>query len=200
MRKYIQTFVLIVAGGISVAIGVQFFLVPNNLVTGGISGLAIILRYFTGWPTGVLIFAINAPIFLFAFRQLGLAFLLTALAGVLTKSILVDVFAMFEFVPTQSLIVAAFGSGLFIGLGVVLFFRAGSCSGGVDLLARLILMKRPDWTLGRAIFLIDAAIILAGALVFRQIELALYAVVAVFTLKWVIDAVLKRVDQGEPTK
>jgi len=197
MRKHLWTFGQIMAGAVLLSIAIQLLLVPNNLVTGGISGLAIILHYFTGWPTGVLIFLINAPIFLFALRQLGLVFLLTALAGVAMKSILVDLLAPLGLVITEDLLLVAIYSGALIGAGVALLFRAGSCSGGVDLLSRLIRLKRPDLTIGWLILLIDGVIIIAGALVFWQIELALYAVISAYVLKRVVDALLKSVYSKE---
>ena len=167
-------------------------MVPNSLVIGGISGIAIIIHHFTGWPVGVLFFAINAIAFLAALRPLGFAFIFTALVGVVTTSVLIDVLALFALVPTQNLLIVAAASGALIGVGIALIFRVGSSTGGIDIACRLIMRKWPDWTLGRLILLFDGSIILAGALVFWQIDLALYAIVSVYILKRVLDAVLYR--------
>ena len=192
MRKHAKTYGQILAGSVVVAIGVQLFLAPNQLVIGGASGIAIIVNHLTGWPTGVLIFAINLPIFLVALRQLGFAFLLTALAGVFTTSVLIDAFAFFELVFTRDLLLVAIFGGLLIGVGIALIFSAGSSTGGVDLLARLVMQKRPDMTLGRLLFLFDGTIIVAGALVFQQLDMALYAVISVYVLKRAVDGMLHR--------
>ena len=192
MRKHAHTAGSILLGSVLAAIGIQLFLAPNQLVIGGASGIAIIINHLTGLPMGVLMVLINAPIFLIALRNLGWVFLLTAFAGVIITSTLVDVLAFWELVPTQNLLLAAVYAGLSIGAGVALLFRAGSSSGGMDLLARLILLKRPHLTLGWALLFIDLCIIIGGVLVFRQVEMALYAGISVFVLKRTVDAVLRK--------
>ena len=199
MRKHIKNCISILAGGALIAIGIQLFLAPNQLIFGGISGISIIINSFTGWPIGVLIFAINLPIFLFALRQLGALFLLTAFAGVAVTSVWVEVFALLELVPTQDRLLAAIFAGLSIGIGVSLLFAAGSAGSGLDILARLILMKRPHLTLGWVILLMDMSIVIVGAFIFRQIEVALYAAISIFMLKQSIDSVLPKVKSGEVT-
>jgi len=192
MRKHIWNLGQILLGGTAMAVAIQMLLVPNDLVIGGISGLAIIVRHLTGWPTGVLIFLINAPIFLMALRTYGFRFLLTALFGVGVTSILVDTLALVDFVLTDSMILVAIYSGVLIGAAVALLFRAGSATGGVDILARFGHRRWPRFTLGSFILCIDGTIILFGALVFGQIELAMYAAIAAFTLKKTVDLILQR--------
>ncbi|MCL2563664.1 MAG: YitT family protein [Oscillospiraceae bacterium] len=192
LRQHAETFGSILAGGVIIAIAIQIFLVPNQLVTGGISGIAIIINHFTGWPVGVLFFAINAVMFAIALKPLGWVFILTAFVGIVTTSVLVDVLALFEFVLTENLLIVAASSGALIGAGIALIFRVGSSTGGIDIASRLIMRKRPDLTLGHLILIFDGAIIIAGAVVFRQVDLALYAIVSVYILKRVVDAILYR--------
>ena len=182
----------IALGGLAIAIGIQFFLVPNQLIIGGISGLAIMINYITGLPTGLSFFIINAIVFLFALRQFGVRFILVCLFGVAVTSILVDTIAFLGFVATQELILATVFGGLLIGVGVGLILSAGSCSSGVDMMARLLREKRPNLSFGYLILCIDGVIIIIGALVFRQIDLALYAIIAVYILKRAVDYTLSR--------
>ena len=182
----------IALGGLAIAIGIQFFLVPNQLIIGGISGLAIMINYITGLPTGLSFFIINAIVFLFALRQFGVRFILVCLFGVAVTSILVDAIAFLGFVATQELILATVFGGLLIGVGVGLILSAGSCSSGVDMMARLLREKRPNLSFGYLILCIDGVIIIIGALVFRQIDLALYAIISVYILKRAVDYTLSR--------
>ena len=184
--------VKIVLGGLMIAIGIQIFLVPNYLIVGGISGIAIVLNYITGLSIGFLFFTVNALVFLFALRQFGVRFVLVSLLGVAVTSVLVDSIALLGFVATQDLLLAAIFGGLLIGAGVGQILSAGSCSSGVDMLARLLRAKRPEMTFGHLILCIDGSIVLMGALVFRQVELALYAIISVYILKRAVDYTLPR--------
>jgi len=192
LREHGITFGKIILGGALIAVGVQFFLVPNQMVIGGISGLAIILHYVTGLPTGALIFLINAPIFLLTLRSLGLRFILTALVGIVTTSILVDAMAFLGFSATHDLILVTIFAGLTIGAGVGLIIAAGSSAGGTDMIARLVHKRRPGVSIGTGILVTDGLIIIAGALVFRDIDMALYAILSAYILKRIIDLILSR--------
>ena len=192
MREHGMVFGKIVLGGALIAIGVQFFLVPNQMVIGGISGIAIILHYVTGWPTGVLIFLINALIFLITLRSLGFRFILTALVGVLVTAVLVDSMALLGFAATHDLILVSIFAGVTIGAGVGLILTVGASAGGTDMIARIVHKHRPGVSLGMGILIVDGLIILAGALVFRDVDMALYAILSVYILKQVVDLILAK--------
>ena len=192
MREYAKVFGWVLIGNTLIAIGIQMFLAPNHLVIGGTNGIAIITNYLTGWPTGLVIFIINIPLFLCALKFLGFFFLLTSITGIVIISVLVDLFAFWELVFTEEMILVAIFGGLFIGTGIALVFRAGSSTGGMDLLARLVMLRWPDMTLGGLLFVFDGLVILAGALVFRQLDMALYAIISVYVLKRSVDAVLHK--------
>jgi len=189
-REQAIIFAKIILGGALIAVGVQFFLVPNDMVIGGSSGLAIIFHHFTGLSTGVLIFLVNAPMFLLGLRELGLRFTLTALLGLVTSSVLVDVLALLNITVTDDLLLVSIFGGAIMGVGVGLCLSAGSSGGGTDVLARLVNKRYPKLTMGLVILLIDSSIILAGALVFREIESSLYAIISAYILKHVVDAIL----------
>jgi len=201
MRKHVHTYASILAGGILIAVGLQLFLVPHQLIIGGITGSVMIINHFVGGSMGLLIFLVNAPIFLIALLKLGRFFLMNAFLGVIVCSVFVDILASFELVITENLMLAAIYAGLIIGTGIALLYRVGSASGGVDILARLIRLQRPDLSVGLLVFLIDLVIILVGAIVFGQIEMPLYAGISIFMLKWSIDTVLRMMgDESEKTK
>jgi len=191
-REQAMIFAKIVLGGALIALGVQFLLAPNHMVIGGVSGLAIIIHHLTALPTGALFFLINAPLFLLGLRGFGLRFTLTALFGVVVTSVLIDTMAFLDFTLTYELPLVAIFGGVIVGAGVGLTLSAGSSASGADILARLIHKRRPNMTLGLLILLIDGSVIFAGAFVFREIELSLYAIVSAYILKRVVDGILYR--------
>ena len=191
MQKQGKRLGKIVLGGALLAIGVQFFQVPNNLVVGGVSGLAIIASHLIGISTGLLFFALNLLLFLVALPDLGFKFMLVSLLGVLISSVLIEAFSLLHFAATYDLILVSVFSGLFVGAGVGIILSADSSAGGTDAVARVIQKRLPGMTLGKVILCIDSSIIIAGALLFRQLDLTLYALISAYILKRVIDAILE---------
>jgi len=189
-QKHVVKCAKITLGGALVSVGLQFFLVPNSMVLGGVSGLATIVHYLTGWPTGLLIALMNIPIFVLALIFCGRSLVLYSFLGVITTSVLVDAFAMTEFVVTDNLLLVAVYSGVLLGTGGGLMLSAGASAGGTDLAARVIHTKLPNRSLGQFILLIDASIIALGALVFGRYESALFAGIAIFILIRIIDYML----------
>ena len=196
-KKLILQYGKIALGGALVAIGLQLFLIPNSMVIGGTSGLATIISYLTGLSVGVLIVLLNLPLFLLALRILGRSTVFTALIGVFVTSILVDVFAATGIVVTEDLLLVAVYGGSLVGIGCGLTISANSSVGGTDLAARLIRKKRPDMTMGRLILMIDATIVVMGSFVFGRIEIAMYAVISIFILNRIIDAILYGVNYAK---
>ncbi|MCL2369005.1 MAG: YitT family protein [Oscillospiraceae bacterium] len=177
---------IILGGGLN-AVGIRLFLIPNDMVIGGVSGLATIIHYLSGWPAGLLIALLNAPIFLLGFLFLGRRLTLTSLVGVLTTSLLVDVLAPLNIVVTTTPLLVAVYGGLFVGLGCGILLAAGSSSGGTDFSARILEHFRPNVSIGAWILVLDVFVILLGVLVWGEIEMALYAGIAVFILIRIVD-------------
>ena len=184
--RYLKTFF----GAIIISLAIRFFLVPNNMVLGGVSGLAVIVYYLTGLPPGALLFLINLPLFLISLRFLGKAFLIRAFFGVSITSVMVEVFAGLNFVATTDPFLVSLYSGLIIGVGAGIILSAGSSAGGFDLIARIVRKKRPDLSLGQVIMIIDFSIIALGALVIRRLDNAMYAFFSVFIVVQMIDFIL----------
>lgn len=185
-----KEYVLIVIGAALYAAGFQFFFYSNDIITGGVTGISMIFNFLTGFPVGTMIIIINIPMFIIAWRQFGLRFMLGSLVGMFLSSILVDVFAMLNFSATSNFLLACIYGGLFTGIGLGLIYLAGVTTGGVDILAKIVRKSRPHINFGTLILAMDIVVIGSFALVFDKFESAMYAIIGMFISSRAIDMVL----------
>ncbi len=171
-------------------LGFNLFLSPYDIVPGGASGAAMIINRLLGAPSvGVLILIINVPLFVLAYIKLGRRFVIGTVYGTVVLSLMVDLFSFVPGVETEPLLAALYG-GLSSGAGLGIVFYFGSTTGGVDIVAALIRKRRPNAKMGRIILVIDAAIAVCAAVVFKSLSSAMYAVVVFYVSSIVSDAIL----------
>ena len=176
------------------ALGFAMFLIPNDINTGGISGLAMILRELLGFGSiGTLTLLMNIPLFLIGGLKIGKRFFAGSLIGMVLSSVLIDLFALIPFATPEPLIGGLYG-GVLCGAGLGLVFMAGASTGGSDILVRLLKKKYRNLPIGSISIMFDAMVVLLTGLVFRDISKALYSGVVVFVSGQVIDAVVYRFD------
>lgn len=176
------------------ALGFAIFLIPNDINTGGISGLAMILRELLGFGSiGTLTLVMNIPLFLIGGLKIGKRFFAGSLIGMVVSSVLIDLFALIPFATPEPLIGGLYG-GVLCGAGLGLVFMAGASTGGSDILVRLLKKKYRNLPIGSISIMFDAMVVLLTGLVFRDISKALYSGVVVFVCGQVIDAVVYRFD------
>ena len=171
------------------AAGVSLFLDPNSLAPGGVTGISIILNRLTGMNTGTWILLLNIPILAVGTWKFGVRFILsTVYCTVLTSfftNLLVEVGAL-----TQDSFLAAVAGGTMTAVGMGLVFRAGATTGGMDIIVKLLRLKLPYMKTGTLFLTMDVAVVTLSALIFRDLERALYAGFAVFITSVVLDTVL----------
>ena len=172
---------LILLGTVIQAVSLRTFLVPANLASGGVSGLAQIINHHTGWPIGLMVLVGNLPLFLLGWRTLGgPKFALRTAFAVLSFSILIDLSAFI--LPaeglTQDLTLNALYGGVISGIGFGLVYRGRGTSGGSDILAR-ILQNWKGVSLSQSYLMIDGIIMFLAGLSFSW-ENALYALVMLY--------------------
>lgn len=192
-KKTLKTaldFLKILIGSIIFAIGIQFFFHPATLLSGGVTGIAMIVNYLTGAPVGIMIVVLNIPLFIIALRSYGWSFMAGSLWGTLTSSIAIDLLSFVKLDITTEPFLAAVYGGILTGLGLGIVYTTGSTTGGTDVLAKLIREKFPYVNFGTMILALDAAVIAAYAVIFRKYENAMYTVIAVYIAARVIDLVL----------
>lgn len=181
--------------GVSItALALDLFLVPHRIAAGGASGLATILHVLFRLPVGLTILAINIPLLLASIRTFGRHFGAKTIFGTFALSLMVDIGAMFLKHPlTQNPVLAALYGGVVAGIGMGLTFRFNGTTGGTDLAARLLNHYTP-LSIGRALLIIDMSVIILAGFAFRDPDLALYALIAVFVTSKAIDTLLEGAD------
>lgn len=186
--REIKDYLGVTLGSFITAFGLSAFLIPNKIAAGGVSGLATVLFYVFGFPVGVSIFVINIPLFLASIKEMGLKFGLKSLYGTFVIAFFVDFFAVYISKPwTSDPLLATIYGGLLSGVGIGIVFRSKGTTGGTDLAAAL-LHKYLKLSLGYSLLMIDAMVIVLAGVVF-DLELALYALIAVFVTGRMIDLV-----------
>lgn len=178
------------------AFGFCFFISPNHISPGGITGLAAIINYVLGLPTGFLIVLLNIPILFWGYKKIGKAFLFKTLAVTILTSVFIDLgTAILPGFRGDRFLAAIFG-GAISGLGLSLVLLRGSTTGGVDVVAKILRIKYPYLSIGRLVLILDGFVILLAAICYREIETALFAVISIFVSGKIIDSVLYGADNG----
>lgn len=176
------------------AFGLHYFLIPNQLMEGGLTGIGILLNYAAGWPLSITTLLLNIPLFLLGWRALGKYQMLYTILGTVSLSGFLALMELligkgwivpFESPGDHMLIALYAGATLGSGLGIV--FRFGGTTGGIDILAR-ILSRWKGYSMGQIILTFDAFII-SVSLLYIDLENVLYTLVVVFIASKLIDFV-----------
>ena len=180
----------IIFGSFLYAVGFQFFMYPNDIVTGGLTGIAMIINYLTSLPVGVLTIVMNIPLFLYSWKKFGLRFILYSMASTVLCSVFVDLLAQLPVEVTHEPLLGAIYGGIIHGFGMGLVFQTGATTGGMDIVAKVLRRKYQHINIGTIILILDIAVIGSFALIFRLYDRAMYALICMFATTKVIDFVL----------
>lgn len=189
-RDYVLKYTLVVVGSALFAVGFQLFLYPNDIIGGGVAGIAMIINYLSGLPVGVMTIILNIPLFIVAWRQFGTRFVIGSFVGMMLSSVFVDLLAMVKYTPTDDMLLACFIGGAVKGLGLGLVYYSGATTGGMDIVAKFMRLKFPYINFGTLMLLMDAVIVAVFAVIFNKVEAAMYAVIAMFVGSKAMDLVL----------
>lgn len=190
VRQWIAVYLKILIGSALYAAGFQFFLYPNAIATGGVTGIAMIINFFSGFPVGVMTLIINVPLFLFSWKKYGLSFILMSLAGTVLSSVMVDLFSLIPLEVTHEPLLGAIYGGIIKGLGLGIVYHTGATTGGVDIVAKFLRRRHQHINFSTFILGLDAAVITAFAVMFKRYDSAMYAIICMFIASKVIDLVL----------
>ncbi len=188
-------FMLIVAGTLLMAASVNLVYDPLNMVTGGVTGLAIIIKKVTGlwidggvpiWLSNLLL---NIPLFIAAWLVRGRTFLKNTFFATISLTIALYIVPTIDIVYQDYLLAAVFG-GVLGGAGLGLVFITLSSTGGTDLLAMVIHKFKPYYTVPQILTVIDGLIVLAGVISFGLTK-ALYAIISVYITAKISDSILE---------
>lgn len=193
-EKAIKTFTIevveTIVGAFIMAIATSLFLLPNQLSSGGIAGIATIFYYFLKIPMGTTILVFNIPLFMFAAYKLGKSFFIKSIIGTISFSIAIDILDKFDSL-TQDRFLACIYGGIIIGLGTAIILKANSSTGGSDLISMLVKEYNPNIRTSNVIIIIDTIIVTLNVLFFKEIEIGLYSAIAIYLMGKMIDIVFE---------
>ena len=200
MKKGLKTltwFGKIIAGCVLFSAGFAFFLEPNQVNAGGMTGLAMIIVHLLNFGTvGMLTMLINLPLFIVSGIKIGKKFFVGSLFGMMISSVMLDAFALMPHPQMEPLLAALYG-GLACGVGLGIVFAAGASTGGSDIVVRLLKLKYEHVPIGTISIIFDAVVVILTGLVFWDVSKALYSGVTIFVSGQVIDAVVYRFDYSK---
>lgn len=186
-----------VAGGLVLSVSIQCFSAPNQIAPGGVTGLAILVNYLADIPISALNMIINVPLIIAAWFLLGHAFTLKTLKSVAVLTATLEIVSRTGLVYVGNPILAALYGGVLGGIGIALVFMRSSTTGGTDIASRLIQLKFPTVSVGKLLLLVDGCVLLAAAIVFRNIESALYGLIAIYATSSLVDSILYGLNVGK---
>lgn len=186
VKNVINEYLFVIIGAAIIALGFNLFLFPNQIASGGVSGISTILHGVFGWNAGLVQYAFNIPLFIAGVLVLGKKFGFKSLVGTLALPFFVLLTASWEAWTLNPLLGAIFG-GIVVGFGIGLVFKGNASTGGTDLLAQII-TKYTGLTLGTSVLLIDGIIAVSAAVVF-DLEKGLYALIGLYVTTKTIDIV-----------
>lgn len=185
----IKKYLLIIFSSIMYGIGISMFLDPNNLAPGGVSGVSIIINRLFGLPTGILILLFNIPILILAIYKFGIKLFSSTIFILVFTSVIIDFTAPLGALTTDPLL-AALAGGVLLGISMGLIFKSGGTTGGVDIIIKLLRLKYKHIKSGVFFLIFDGIVIFSSWLVFKNLDIALYAVLAVVIQAVVLNIVL----------
>ncbi|ATP41748.1 hypothetical protein CSE16_17865 [Solibacillus sp. R5-41] len=185
-KNTVLEYLFVLIGAAIIALGFNVFLFPNQVASGGVSGISTILNGLFGWNAGIIQYAFNIPLFIAGVLILGKKFGLKSLVGTLALPLFVIITGNWEAWTLNPLLGAIFG-GIVVGLGIGLVFKGNASTGGTDLLAQII-TKFTGLTLGTSVLFIDGVVAVSAAIVF-DLEKGLYALIGLYVTTKTIDIV-----------
>ena len=181
---------IVIAGVLLDALAFKLFFIPNNIAPGGISGVATLIHAkIPQWPVGVMIIAINIPLFLLGLRLKGFRFMIRTLVNTVLLSLIIDYLplpgALVESLGQDPILAVVYG-GLLLGVGLGLVFRGNATTGGTDVIAAVLHHYFPRLRIAWALFAVDFLVVAAAGIVLEP-RLALYALAVIFISSRVAD-------------
>ena len=186
IKKILKEIIGTIVGSFTMAVGIALFLLPNQLSSGGIAGIATITYYLLKIPMGTVIMAINIPLFLFSGYKIGKAFFIKSIIGTISLSFFIDILDKIEPLTNDRFLACVYG-GIIIGIGTAILLKENSSTGGSDLISYIAKKYNPTIRTSNIILIIDFIIICLNMLFFKEIEIGLYSAIAIYLMGKIID-------------
>ena len=196
-REIAMDLLVSVVGAALVGIGLSVFTVPNDIAPGGVSGLATALAYITPIRVSVWTVVLNVPLLIGAWRMLGKRSLIYTLLCTGLLSLFIELSDQLLPPYTNNALLAAIYGGGIMGLGVGVLFLRNISTGGTDLLALMLKKVLPNVNNGTLLLGVDTAVVLLAVVIFRDIDVALYSIVAIMASSRIIDLLAEGADYAK---
>lgn len=186
----IKRFSVIVIGCVIYSLGVSLFLNPTSLASGGVTGIAILINYITGFKTGYAIIIINVPLFILGAIYFGRNFTVSTLFSTVVSSLLIDLWNLVleKYLPlTDNLLLSALFGGALFGAGIGIIVRMGSTTGGTDIITKILRKKFRYIQTGILSMIVDVIIVAASAVVIRDFDLMCYTFISLISVTICFD-------------
>lgn len=198
MKKWMKIiehmFVILIAAAVYAA-GVSLFLDPNNLAPGGVTGIAVILNRICGIETGTLYFLINVPIVLLGIWKFGLRFIIKTAYAIVMTSAFTNLMSGYGALTDDPLL-AALAGGVLMSCGIGMIFKTGATTGGMDIIIKILRQRYRHLKTSFLFQCTDIIIVGISGFIFRDLNIALYALIAVLISGRTLDYVLYGNDEA----
>lgn len=196
LRRMIFRYITITLVSILYGAGTSLFLSPNDLVPGGLTGIAMILNRFLPLSVGLLFMIMNIPIIAIALYKFGFKFIISTFYAISCVSFFTDIFAKMSAVTKEPLL-AVFVGDILIAIAIAVVFKCGATTGGADIIVKLLRLRYPHIKTGRLFMMFDISVIALSGILFHNIDAALYAFIGIFVMSAVMDMVLYGQDEAK---
>ncbi|NMB49675.1 MAG: YitT family protein [Bacteroidales bacterium] len=196
-KFYVKDFFTIFVGTFMYALGITQFIMPHKFVTGGLTGVGVLLNYAFNFPVSASVLILNTILLLISFRILGSEFLIKTIIGVVSLAFFIGMFEGFSWEPimTNEPLIAGLIGAIMCGVGVGLVLSVNGSTGGTDIVV-MIINKYRNITPGRTMLLIDLAIVSSSYFIFHSIETIVYGIIIIAVMATSLDWALNGIRQS----
>lgn len=190
----VKIYLLLFIGAMIDAIGLEIFLVPNNIIDGGVVGISIMASYLTGYPLGAFLILLNLPFLYLGYKQIGVGFTTATAFSITALSYWVSVFIPIPEITHDLFLAAVFG-GIIVGVGVGMIIRYGGSLDGTEIVA-ILMDRRTSFSVGETVMFFNLFILTGAGFVFGW-DKAMYSLVAYFIAFKVIDITIEGLNESK---
>ena len=192
-KEELLNYLFITVGSLIYALGQLYFIKPLHIPMGGVSGLALVANFLWSLPIGVVTIVLNIPLLFLGWRTMGREFFFKTAFAIVVSSVFTDLLEPVLPAFDGEMLIAALYGGLVMGGGYGLIFRAGGTTGGVDIIAKWV-NRKMDIPVGTTNLISNAVVIVASALIYGNLDSALYAMITSYLTSMVIDKMVYGMD------
>ena len=183
----------IIVGTALVAMSTSLFLLPNQLSSGGFSGIATIVYYLLKIPLGTTVLVLNIPLFIMSLIKNGKHFFLNAVTGTVGLSVFLNIFEKIKPITTDRFLACIYG-GIIAGIGTAIILKANASTGGTDLLTQIIKAYKPNIKISNLLVVLDTIIVTMNVIFFKELEIGLYSAITIYVMGKMLDIFFEGID------